>query len=1608
MAKRSLEIVITGDSRGASRAFRGVDRDATRLTGRMQNTGRVIARTFAAFGAAYTAQAAIRAVGDETIQFDKGMRNVNSIAQLSEKQLNSLSQSVLDLAGPTAQSPVKLSEGLYDLVSSGFNAAESLKILRSSANAATAGLTTTEISTKTVAAVLNAYQQPARKASDVSDVLFRTVDRGVISFEELASTVGDVLPFASSLDIGLRGVGASVATMTKAGISAPEAMTRIKNVMVTMLKPGEDLGKAIKSLGFESGEALIHQKGFQGSLEALTGTTDGSKEAIAALFPNIRALGGVLALTGKNTQAAEQDLRGMKDAAGATSRALSQQSKSVSFQWNRLKASAEVLAIEMGSKLVPAANEVLEVLSDDRLTNDQKLGKLADLIGKQIETVAREAPKILADATPKIVGAGVILGKGLGEGVITGFAETDLLGKLLLGAGAIRLFGGPGALTKVGASIGNPMGVGAVSSFMGSFTELRAASVLSGGGITGMGKALGWQLGPQVSKFMASGMVRAIPGAIAAIGLADTAASAMSGDWESAGFKAGGALIGGVAGAFLGPQGALIGAGLGSMVGGLAEDLFSSGEKIKSLQDLIADGSRAVAQGVHAETAAAGQLRGSSRRIVRAQDQQEAATRRVKQAEENLIAARRQYGPGTAPAIRAEGRLQQAKAASARATKRARDAQKLQGEVLKAARGVYRSNAAEEKVLIDRLKARRQELLKQLAVQNRVNPGGKRQAEIFRALGKNAGALNRTQGNLNKTLLRAAQQVGPGFAKSLREMSTLAAGGQKYLGQLAKPIKPLRRSVLDLDGTFSQFSRGTSDQLDRVARSADKFADASGTMRRRTNSNIRALVPVHDAAIDGLLEDFTRGKSAIDGSSRPAIAKRGGGGLRRGSGTVPVKLSPGERVDVGKKSYIVPGRPQPRDSVYAELPEEAVVWTWDGQTRLARGESPQSVLQTQAPHFREGGLVKPSIVGGSSGSRSVANKSLGTLTELGDKELARLERMMSMVGAGKHRNYPMLSGDTDFVPALGWALSKMARKTGRSINVASGWRSYSEQAALYAAYLAGTGNLAAPPGSSNHEDGRAADISPGSEVFGGVAGQYGLGFTVPGESWHIELLRRGGKVRGFRDGGQVGLVVKGRATWFNGGATAGGSNTSRPGVSLNPGTWNSPLTRFWRDSSLDGNPYYARVAVGGKSAILPITDMGPADWTGNSIDVTEGGLRKMGYTTGDFPSGTIGTARILGTKKDRSKAIGQAEARLGGVENLWDRIKEKGTTKAGRRRAVNATKTAKQALKAARHFNVDAAERYISRSKRQQALAYKGIARRQAQKRRREARRERQQKNGRDGSRGGGGWGGSGGGKHRDWDPTKPFSVNNSPGTNRLPSGINALLGMDDLSWDSRRGILDTALARAESTDTKVDDAAALRAIVGMESRRRNRSLRMARRLAGQIKTAGGKKEAERLLRAARKQGDKAGDLEKRLDKELDRKKVDKAEVKEIRASLRKRRAAQRKAAAEAKRIQRMIDAREQALGRVGSSTSEINSATQGIKDLNESSTDNSTTDTAVSDLAEEMKALREAILEQNKLQSSVEAVSMREATRVMADMLSGQLVGKGLASAPSYPTMRH
>lgn len=80
--------------------------------------------------------------------------------------------------------------------------------------------------------------------------------------------------------------------------------------------------------------------------------------------------------------------------------------------------------------------------------------------------------------------------------------------------------------------------------------------------------------------------------------------------------------------------------------------------------------------------------------------------------------------------------------------------------------------------------------------------------------------------------------------------------------------------------------------------------------------------------------------------------------------------------------------------------------------------------------------------------------------------------------------------------------------SGGRVQPGSGYRTYEEQARLYELYKAGKGNLAAPPGHSNHNHGLAMDLRGDLEWAHQNAHRFGLHFPLldQDEPWHVEPI----------------------------------------------------------------------------------------------------------------------------------------------------------------------------------------------------------------------------------------------------------------------------------------------------------------------------------------------------------------------------------------------------------------------------------------------------------------------------------------------------------------------
>ena len=96
-------------------------------------------------------------------------------------------------------------------------------------------------------------------------------------------------------------------------------------------------------------------------------------------------------------------------------------------------------------------------------------------------------------------------------------------------------------------------------------------------------------------------------------------------------------------------------------------------------------------------------------------------------------------------------------------------------------------------------------------------------------------------------------------------------------------------------------------------------------------------------------------------------------------------------------------------------------------------------------------------------------------------------------------------------------MAEAARKAGIMLGIRSGFRSHDKQKELYRDYRRGWGHLAAKPGYSNHQSGRALDIYIDDyavyEWLKAHAKDYGFRRTVPREAWHWEYVGGGRAAR---------------------------------------------------------------------------------------------------------------------------------------------------------------------------------------------------------------------------------------------------------------------------------------------------------------------------------------------------------------------------------------------------------------------------------------------------------------------------------------------------------------
>jgi TP901 family phage tail tape measure protein len=347
------------------------------------------------------------------LDYERSLRQVftlfedaGSAAKEFQERFQDMDRTIREISTRTKTLPTQLATGLYDVVSTGFDAASATVVLENAAKGAYAGLTDVDTATGLLTTTLQAYRQEGETAMDlamkserVMDMFFNAVNVGVFTFEELGAKFGDVASTAAAFGVKLEDLLAFLSTATVRGIGLDEAITSARQTLLSIAAATPQSQEALEKLfgSAEKAEAAfsaqaLAEKGLIGVMTELSnvigtkidrrmvematameeegGNAAGflaekigiSVEAFTDLFPNVRALKGVLAVSGPGLETYGQHFETIATNMGAVDRASQEIDKSASGALQGLKAVWEQFKIDAGGIALPWIKSIADNL----------------------------------------------------------------------------------------------------------------------------------------------------------------------------------------------------------------------------------------------------------------------------------------------------------------------------------------------------------------------------------------------------------------------------------------------------------------------------------------------------------------------------------------------------------------------------------------------------------------------------------------------------------------------------------------------------------------------------------------------------------------------------------------------------------------------------------------------------------------------------------------------------------------------------------------------------------------------------------------------------------------------------------------------------------------------------------------------------------------------------------------------------------------------------------------------------------------------------------------------------------------------------------------------
>lgn len=271
--------------------------------------------------------------------FQNGMNKMSTLFDTSKTSVKGLSSEFLNLSNKTGISATELAEAGYQALSAGQSVDKVGKFVETAGNLAKAGFTSTTTAVDVLTTAMNAYGKNAGSADDIANKLVRTQNLGKTTVDELASSMGKIIPTASSMGVNIDNLTSGYVSLTKQGISTAESTTYMNSMLNELGDSSTNLGKIIKEktgmsfqdcmkAGMSLGDVLKVTKDYADengiAYNELWGSAEAGKAGLAILNGGVDEFNNTVGIMSSKTNDVGQALQNLESPSTKAKKAINE------------------------------------------------------------------------------------------------------------------------------------------------------------------------------------------------------------------------------------------------------------------------------------------------------------------------------------------------------------------------------------------------------------------------------------------------------------------------------------------------------------------------------------------------------------------------------------------------------------------------------------------------------------------------------------------------------------------------------------------------------------------------------------------------------------------------------------------------------------------------------------------------------------------------------------------------------------------------------------------------------------------------------------------------------------------------------------------------------------------------------------------------------------------------------------------------------------------------------------------------------------------------------------------------------------------------------------